>query len=56
MTVTVKFEVDTLVGQPELFPGTDTLKHSLHEALCLLIHEGDEDALQWLMDNVADVK
>ena len=55
MTVTVKFEVDSLSGQPQLFPGTNTFEQSVIHALQHAIDDGDEDALQWLYDNVYEI-
>lgn len=43
--ITVTFEVDETVTFEQL-----------HEALCKTIHEGDEDARQWLEDNILDVE
>jgi len=50
--ITITFEVN---DRAEMFDGLITTHNSLHEALCKAIHEGDEDALDWLMDNVEDV-
>jgi hypothetical protein len=39
-----------------LIEGTNNLADSLHEALCLAIHENDPEALKWLGENVIDIK
>jgi hypothetical protein len=52
MTVTIKFEIGSLAGQPELFPGTDIFDQSVLHALEHAIDDGDEEALQWLTDNI----
>jgi len=52
MTVTVQFEIGSLAGRPELFPGTDTFDVSVLHALEHAIDDGDEEALQWLTDNI----
>jgi hypothetical protein len=52
MTVTVQFEIGSLAGQPKLFPGTDTFDVSILHALEHAIDDGDEEALQWLTDNI----
>jgi hypothetical protein len=50
-----KLEIETLENTPT-FSGCKTINYSIHEALCLAIHEGDEDALEWLMDNIKDIR
>ena len=55
MTVTVNFEIGSLDNQPELFPGTDTFEQSVKHALQHAIDDGDEEALQWLCDNVYNI-
>ena len=32
------------------------ISNTLHEALCLAIHEGNKKALEWLSINVIDIK
>ena len=54
MTVTIQFEIDDQT--PMLNDETTTVEESLHEALCLAIHEGDEEAIGWLMDNIIDIQ
>ena len=53
MKTTIKFETDN--KNIELFEGCNTIEDSIHEALCLAIHEGNEDALAWLQDNVINI-
>ena len=54
MIVTIQFEIDD--QNPMLNDETTTVEESLHEALCLAIHEGDEDAMGWIMDSVIDIQ
>jgi hypothetical protein len=56
MTVTVQFEMDSLSGKKELYPGTDTFEQSVKEALECLFMFSDEDALKWLCDNIREIK
>lgn len=51
ITITITLDKGTDMLNDE----TTTLSDSLHEALCLAIHEGNEDALDWLMDNVINI-
>ena len=51
--ITITFEVD---DNSPLVDGCENVEDSLHEALCLFIHEGDEEAGEWLKDNVEDVE
>ena len=55
MTVTVNFEIDSLSGQPELFPGTDTFEQSVKHALQQVIDDVDTEALRWLCYNVYNI-
>lgn len=50
--ITITIEVN---DNAERLDGCDNIHDSLHEALCKVIHEGDEDALDWLTDNVEDI-
>jgi len=34
---------------------TVDIKTSLHEALCLAIHEGNEEAMDWLLEHIEDI-
>jgi len=52
MTVTIKFDLGAINGPAELFPGTDTLEQSVAHALEHAIDDGNEEALQWLTDNI----
>jgi hypothetical protein len=52
MTVTIKFNLGAIDGPAELFPGTDTFDVSVLHALEHAIDDGDEEALQWLTDNI----
>lgn len=38
------------------FEGCSNIQDSLHEALCLAIHEGNSNALDWLHDFVVDIQ
>ena len=52
LDVVIKFELDNNTSSfGEASPGAD----SLHEALSQAIHEGNQDALDWLSDNVLDI-
>jgi hypothetical protein len=53
MKITITFEINQ--RSPLLNDETKSLPDSLHEALCLAIHEYDEDALDWLANNVEDI-
>ena len=50
--ITIKIKVN---NNAERLDGCDNIYDSLHEALCMAIHEGDEDALNWLQNNVEDI-
>jgi len=50
--VTITFEVN---DDSPLIDGCENVQDSLHEALCLFIHENDEDALDWLQNNIEDI-
>ena len=52
MTVTIKFNLGAIDGPAELFPGTDTFDVSVLHALEHAIDDGDEEALQWLTNNI----
>jgi len=56
MTVTVQFEIDSLSGKLELYPGTDTFEQSVKEALECLFMFSEEEALQWLCNNIREIK
>lgn len=51
MKITFELQEDSV----ELFGEATNMKDSLHEALCQAIHEGNEEALEWLQNNVMDV-
>lgn len=48
-------EIETFDNTP-LLDGCKTTNHSIHEALCLAIHEGNKEALEWLYDNIKDIR
>lgn len=52
MTVTIKFDLGAINGPAELYPGTDDFKQSVALALEDAIDNGNEEALQWLTDNI----
>ena len=54
MIVTIQFEIDD--QSPVLNDETTTVEESLHEALCLTIHEGDEEAMDWLAGSIVDIQ
>lgn len=52
MKVFVAFELDE---DAEKFGGAATVPLSLHEALCKAIHERNEDAENWLTNNITNI-
>ena len=50
-----KLEIEAFENTP-LFGECKTITDSIHEALCLSIHENNEEALEWLSDNVMDIR
>ena len=50
--VTIEFEIS---DKSEIDFGANSIEDTLHEALCLMIHEGDEDALDWVCSNVINI-
>ena len=52
MTVTIKFDLGAIDGPAELYPGTDDFNQSVALALEDAIDNGNEEALQWLSDNI----
>lgn len=52
MIITIQFEID---DNAPLFEGCETLESSIHEALCLTTHEGDDEGLNWLSENILDI-
>lgn len=50
--IKISFDLDP---DAYLFQDCKTLEDSLHEALCLYIHEGNEDAWGWLQDNITNI-
>ena len=54
MIITIQFEIDDQT--PLLNNETTTTEESLHEALCLAIHEDDKEAMNWMMDNIIDIQ
>jgi hypothetical protein len=54
MIITIQFEIDDQT--PLLNKEITTIKESLHEALCLAIHEDDEEAMTWLANNIIDIQ
>jgi hypothetical protein len=52
MTVTIKFDLGAIDGPAELYPGTDDFEQSVALALEDAIDNGNEEALQWLTDNI----
>ena len=54
MIITIQFEIDDQT--PVLNNETTTIEESLHEALCLAIHEEDKKAMDWLVENIIDIQ
>ena len=52
MTVTIKFSLGAIDGPAELFQGLDDFEQSVLHALEHGIDDGNEEALQWLCDNI----
>jgi len=56
MTVTIKFDLGAIVGFAELYPGTDDFEQSVALALEDAIDSGNVEALQWLTDNIWQIR
>lgn len=52
---TIRF-VPIDITSAELFGEAKDYNSSVHEALCQAIHEGSEEALEWLQNHVADIQ
>lgn len=52
MKITITFELDPNTTN---FGRCEEPTTSLHEAICQAVHEANEDALDWLVNNVVDV-